>query len=352
MEDEVWKNIEGYEGIYQVSNKGFVRSKSNLNNDWRIMEESLMYGGHPKVFLSKNGIAKYRLVAPLVLETFVGKKPSEKHQALKINGRQEDVELKNLKWGTRKELSNLIKRNGNMAQGVILPQHKLSTQDVEEIKNELVNGFLTLTEIAETFGVSFKAINSIRQNKTWKHVPFPKGNINDYTFKECKFCKDQFKVNRFVFVGQPERYCSQECRKNQDVLFALGKSYQEHYGVFKGSCECCGENYEVDQSIRIDLDNKFYFSKKYCSQKCAKRKNYLDSIGKTYEEVYGIVEKDCEFCGQLFELGEDDYKGQKYCRSKDCDRERERLRSAKKRWNGKGYWDREGKNDKLQRNYT
>jgi hypothetical protein len=362
---DIWKDIEGYNGDYQVSNIGFVRSRIRPSGggtirkeDWHILEESLTYGRHPTVTLKNTYKEKYsegnkrHSVARLVLCAFVGEPPSEKHQAIHIDGKCHNVELNNLKWGTRKELSTLIKKNDAMPVGVLLPQHKLSREDVIEIKDELINGFLTISEISNIFAVSRTTIYRIKENKAWKHIPWPDGKINKHTYKQCKLCGDQFKTDRFFCGGQPEKYCSERCRKNQEVLYSLGKTYEEHYGIYKGVCKCCGKEYKVDQSTRIKSDKNFYFSKKFCSKKCSKRNVYLERVGKCYNDVYGTIEKDCDFCGQVFELGPDDNKAQKYCRSKDCDKERDRLRSAKKRWNGKGYWDREGKNDKLQRNYT
>lgn len=217
---EVWKDIKGYEGDYQVSNKGVVRSRLKpttqgaiRSNDWHIIEESLLNDDAPRVMLVNGKEKKYRYVGQLVLETFVGPKPSENHQALRINSKLQDVELNNLKWGTRKELTRLSRENDTMARGVLHPKHKLSSEDVIEIKDELVNGFLTITEIAEIYGVTNSTISQIKRNIRWKHIPWPEGEINEVITKNCKYCGDAFDAKRF---SVPQKFCSPKHRKDYD----------------------------------------------------------------------------------------------------------------------------------------
>ena len=49
---EEWKDIVGYEGLYQVSNKGRVRSFHS--GSWKIMQQNTRKGGYKKLFLRKN----------------------------------------------------------------------------------------------------------------------------------------------------------------------------------------------------------------------------------------------------------------------------------------------------------
>ena len=67
--EEIWHDIEGYEGLYQVSNKGHV--KSLYNGSERILKSHDNGAGYLKVVLYKNTAAQHRLVYCLVSEVFI-----------------------------------------------------------------------------------------------------------------------------------------------------------------------------------------------------------------------------------------------------------------------------------------
>jgi hypothetical protein len=76
---EIWKDIKGYEGLYQVSNLGRVKSLERYKTNWskkqcvkeRVLKPILANTGYYMVVLSKNGITKSVLVHRLVAETFL-----------------------------------------------------------------------------------------------------------------------------------------------------------------------------------------------------------------------------------------------------------------------------------------
>ena len=65
--EEIWKDIEGYEGIYQVSNLGNVK---NIRKD-KIRKPSINPNGYKMVNLYKNGNFKNLLVNRLVAKAFI-----------------------------------------------------------------------------------------------------------------------------------------------------------------------------------------------------------------------------------------------------------------------------------------
>lgn len=95
---EIWKDISGYEGKYQVSNTGKVKSL-NYNNTGK--EKELKYHiertGLASVKLSKNNIVKNCMVARLVAEAFI---PNTHHkpQVMHISKNITDNRVENLKW--------------------------------------------------------------------------------------------------------------------------------------------------------------------------------------------------------------------------------------------------------------
>ena len=67
MNEEIWKDIKGYEGIYQVSNLGNIK---NVIKD-KIRKPCINPNGYKMVNLYKNGVSKNLLVNRLVAEAFI-----------------------------------------------------------------------------------------------------------------------------------------------------------------------------------------------------------------------------------------------------------------------------------------
>ena len=95
---EVWKLIPGYDGKYEVSDQGRVRSYRRSDTG-HILSPGRMPGGHMSVALGRNNS---QCVHKLVLLAFVGAAPAQ-HECLHINGIPDDNRLVNLRWGTRSE---------------------------------------------------------------------------------------------------------------------------------------------------------------------------------------------------------------------------------------------------------
>lgn len=112
-EQEQWLDVVGFEKSYEVSNLGRVRSKdrswmqrSRLGNMYehcvkgRVLRPGPSNYGHLSVVLGRGNT---RMVHTLVLEAFVGPRPSPKHDARHLDGNPKDNRLSNLSWGTRSE---------------------------------------------------------------------------------------------------------------------------------------------------------------------------------------------------------------------------------------------------------
>lgn len=109
---EQWKPVAGYEGIYEVSDQGRVRSldRTIVYRDgrvWRAKGKMLnpsraKDGGYPVVVLSQHSKRAHHYVHRLVLETFVGP-PPEGMECRHMDGNPENNTVENLRWGTRYE---------------------------------------------------------------------------------------------------------------------------------------------------------------------------------------------------------------------------------------------------------
>lgn len=104
-QEELWKNIKGYEGRYQVSNQGRVRSLNRIITNCRgreqIVKEKILkpenvFDGYERVYLCRNGKRKHFRVATLVFEAFNGSIP-EGLEIDHINDIRTDNHLENLR---------------------------------------------------------------------------------------------------------------------------------------------------------------------------------------------------------------------------------------------------------------
>lgn len=98
MNKEEWKDIVGYEGIYQISNLGNVKS-INKNS---IMKPSKLPKGYLQIGLTKNGKRKYTSIHRLVAKTFIpnpNNLPCVNHKDCNTSNNN----ISNLEWVTHKE---------------------------------------------------------------------------------------------------------------------------------------------------------------------------------------------------------------------------------------------------------
>jgi hypothetical protein len=108
---EQWKDVPGYEGRYQVSDLGRVRSldhrvrlvchgvETTRLSPGRLLKPGRSRSGHVSVAIGKGNS---RLVHQLVLEAFVGPRPKGA-ESLHLNHDPKDNRLSNLRYGTRSE---------------------------------------------------------------------------------------------------------------------------------------------------------------------------------------------------------------------------------------------------------
>ena len=104
---EIWKDIEGYENKYQISNLGNVKSLETWTGDKYIKREKILknmvYGnGYYYVCLSKNGKVKKYKVNRLVAQAFIPN-PENKPFTNHIDGDKLNNNVDNLEWCTQSE---------------------------------------------------------------------------------------------------------------------------------------------------------------------------------------------------------------------------------------------------------
>ena len=108
--EEVWKDIKGYENLYQVSNYGNVKSLDryikNKNGKMQFYNEKILRPndskGYLKVTLSKNNRQRTFRIHVLVAKTFISN-PENKPEVNHKDGNKHNNHIDNLEWNTRRE---------------------------------------------------------------------------------------------------------------------------------------------------------------------------------------------------------------------------------------------------------
>ena len=163
---EVWKDVAGYEGYYQVSNLGKVRNVK-FNRELKACFDTY---GYLLVVLSKGGKHRTRTVHRLVAETFI---PNEEDLPT-VNHKDENKQnncVENLEWCDSKYNCNYGTRNQKISQGVSKCVIQLSKS------GEKIKKWNSMTEASKGIGCHLSSISMCckgKQNTTggyrWQYV--------------------------------------------------------------------------------------------------------------------------------------------------------------------------------------
>ena len=174
-DEELWKPIENYEGLYEVSNKGNVRSLDRdvqyKKTDFTMkikgvdLKPNVLKKGYLQVGLSKNGKRKSMLVHRLVMNAF-NPTTDENLQINHIDGNKENNEVSNLEWVTAIENTNHAYDTG-LRDDTIGNNRKLTEDEVLEIIDLYETGNYTQKELGNKYNIGRNTVGEILLGKTW-----------------------------------------------------------------------------------------------------------------------------------------------------------------------------------------
>jgi hypothetical protein len=178
MQEEKWKDIEDYEGRYQVSSHGRVKSLARVVNSHpktrklkdKIRKLSTNRYGYSYISLKKDGKLKALAIHRLVAIAFI-QNPENKPCVNHLNGIKADNNISNLEWVTYSENTIHAHQNNlvNHPCGEKCHSSKLKTSDVLKIRELFTKG-ATQRELAELYKVTHQNIHLIVRRKSWENI--------------------------------------------------------------------------------------------------------------------------------------------------------------------------------------
>lgn len=166
--EEIWKPVVGYEGLYEVSNEGRVKSirKSKDKNRNITIQEKIVkpWGLYKQVYLPvRNKDYVHRLVAKAFIPN-----PENKPYVNHIDNNPGNNKVGNLEWCTQKENVAHSSKQYRNHFGEKNGMRKLTNKNVEYIRNN--SGKIKRKILSKMFKITLSNLSSIINRKSWKHI--------------------------------------------------------------------------------------------------------------------------------------------------------------------------------------
>jgi len=183
MYEEEWKWIVGYEGSYEISSLGKVRSYYGIGSQ---KKKILVHPREKKTHVSKRGYymvslcRKPHYIHRLIAIAFI-ENPHSRNEINHKNAIKTDNRIENLEWCSH--LENVrhafilgLCRNPNPLRGMQMGTSKLTNADVKNIRAEYIHGERGVTSetsqagLAKKYKVDPSLIGQVVRRKIWKHI--------------------------------------------------------------------------------------------------------------------------------------------------------------------------------------
>lgn len=167
LQNEIWKDVAGYDGLYQISSIGRFRSfaKKKTVTKYGIKNKD----GYYVTSMMKKGIRHIVTIHRLVAIHFIPN-PENKQCINHKNGIKTDNRVENLEWCTTQENTEHAKINNLILKGENNPKSIFTEEQVREIKRKYKKNVYSQNMLARDYNCSRSAICHIVMGKTWKGI--------------------------------------------------------------------------------------------------------------------------------------------------------------------------------------
>lgn len=301
LEGEIWKDIEGWEGIYQVSNLG--RIKKILGKKEKILS---LYttGGYYGVSFRKPNVHKHYRVHRLIAQAFIPN-PENKPFINHIDGNKKNNALSNLEWCTHQE--NIthafrILEHGNM---------KLSMEDVESIRNLEINS-MNVKAISKQYNVDYQVVAHLLKNESYKTENSTLINFNNIIedLDVNKYIGKKF--GKLTIINEIKR---NDCSKRIKCRCECGdESEYTLNSVLTGKVSMCDSCYNIERLHKRITNHTIFYKGIYLLKHRPKPWKVEASIhgGQQYLGCYKTQKEALSVLNSYFIVNGLEYKTQNY----------------------------------------
>lgn len=163
-----WRPVEGYEGLYEVSASGLVRSLPRYTTSGRILRPRANRHGYQAVQLSREGVVTNQMVHRLVAEAFLGPCP-DGHECAHHDGDRSNNQASNLKWKTRSDNHFDKHRHGTALIGPRNHSFKYPDSTIRKIRELRIAG-VALADISRRLKVPYTYVHAISTGRKRRYV--------------------------------------------------------------------------------------------------------------------------------------------------------------------------------------
>lgn len=169
-----WVDVPGWEGLYEVSDTGVIRSKDRhvptrggalALRKGRVLRLVEKNNGYLCVTLANGALRPQLSVHKIVARAFLGECPLGLH-VLHYDGNKRNNAVKNLRYGTPAENHFDTERHGRRRRGAAHPLATLNEDSVRLIRSSQES----CRNLAAQFGVTPAHISHVKRRRVWRHM--------------------------------------------------------------------------------------------------------------------------------------------------------------------------------------
>jgi len=220
---EVWRDIVGYEGVYQVSNFGRIKRIKRARGakfGGILSQHTDPKSSEKKVVLSKDSKPKVHRVHRLVAFAFLGAPPTERHIVAHGDGNASNNRLANLRWATRSENSfDQVLHGTNIGK-----YHGRKSAISDEQVTAILLDKRSHEDVAKDFNISPGTVGQIRRRETHKHVQDVEDGYKS-PVRNIRFTDDQVRNLRNDTRGTAELAREFDCSPTTIWMIRTKRSY-------------------------------------------------------------------------------------------------------------------------------